>query len=270
MSNDSIPSGEPVTAAVGSHVYVAWLNNSVTGLIQNVLFKSSSNNGTSFSPVIKVSNNPAQDSAELQIAAAGNYVYLVWQQNSTSGYHIFFASSSNSGGFFGTPIDVSGNVNGLANSEFPQLAAADKNVYVAWRATTTGGNPTTNIYVKPSTSNGSNLGTVSATRLTTKANSCIAACLDLSAVTNHVYVAWSDLAPTHAQTFFSSATNTTSFSTGTSINNNPVGQSDINQAMVASGNNVYVTWTNDTNTCPASWKSMVLPDARAASRTAGA
>lgn len=78
-------------------------------------------------------------SSNALIAASGNNVYAVWVDNSTGllgSYDIFFARSTNGGGSFDRPVDISAPIrnNGSAYgaSYSPQIAAAGSNVYVAW------------------------------------------------------------------------------------------------------------------------------------------
>ncbi len=229
-------------AATGTRVYVAWLNNTLN--TSNVLFKASSDNGTSFGPVVKVSNAPTGDSSNPQIAASGSYVYILWQQNvSISASDMFFSASSNYGASFGTPADVTSNVNGLATSDVPQLAVAGNSVYIVWRGTTRQGDHW--IFAKASATNGSNLASVGSTTISKNAYSTTQP--RIAATGTFVYVTWTDTANTRPQTFFSYSTNSgSSFSAPVSLNNSPAGETDLYQAMAIAGNSVYVTWTNDT------------------------
>ena len=62
---------------------------------------------------------------------------------------------------------------------------------------------------------------------------------------NNVYVTWIDNTPGNADIFFAvSNNNGTSFGTPINISNNADGSS--NQQIALSGNNVYVTWEDDT------------------------
>jgi len=91
-------------------------------------------NNTLPSPAISISNASA-NSTNPEVAAAGNNVYLVWSDtNGTKGTDadIFFSSSSDNGGSFDKPINLS---NSIGNSSNPEVAASGNNVYVVWSDT---------------------------------------------------------------------------------------------------------------------------------------
>jgi len=233
----------PVTAAVGSRVYAGWLNNTVGN--EGVLFRRSLDNGTNFGPVIKVYSNRLTDSSNLEIAAVGSYVYLVWQQNNvTNGIDIFFAASPNNGTSFNPAVDISANVNQLTNSQFPQIAAVGNYVYVTWFGFPHSGYE---ILFKVSNSNGSNLGSVSAIAVSTTPSS--AAQPKLAALGSYVYITWTDMKNATPQTFIRvSPDNGGTFSAAYTLDPNvATSNGDLDQEITASANNVYVTWTNDTS-----------------------
>ncbi len=92
------------------------------------------NNNTLPSPAISISNASA-NSTNPEVAAAGNNVYVVWSDtNGTKGTDadIFFSSSSDNGGSFDKPINLS---NSIGNSSNPEVAASGNNVYVVWSDT---------------------------------------------------------------------------------------------------------------------------------------
>ncbi len=244
LSSDPTPSGFPVTASVGSRVYVAWLNNTVGN--EGVLFRASTNNGTSFGPTLSVYKNRLTDSSNLQIAAVGSYVYLVWQQNNMTGTNsdIFFAASPNNGTSFNTALDISSNVNQLTNSQFPQIAAVGNYVYVTWFGLPHSGYE---IFLKISSTNGSNLNSVSAAAVSTTPSS--GAQPKIAALGSYVYITWTDFKNGPGETFIRvSSNNGASFAAaGYNLDVVAVGNGDLDQAITANANNVYVTWTNDTS-----------------------
>ena len=67
----------------------------------------------------------------------------------------------------------------------------------------------------------------------------------IAAIGNNVYVTWSDNTPDNDDIFFAvSNNNGTSFATPINLSNNTGGSFD--PQIAASGNNVYVTWVDDT------------------------
>jgi BNR repeat-like domain len=123
LSNDSASSIEPVIAAVGSHVYVAW-EDKANGRPQ-VFFVESSNKGASWSP-IKEFNGLTGGATAVQIAATGNNAYLTWKQNGQAA----FSASHNFGVTWGSPL-VFNLENGTVSE--PAFATNGTSVYVAWQ-----------------------------------------------------------------------------------------------------------------------------------------
>ncbi len=235
-------SSQPRIATVGSDVYAAWLNN--TSGNSNILFRASYNNGTSFGPVVKITNSTNGNAANEQIAAAGSDVYLVWQQNvSLTNDHVFLRRSTNSGTSFGPVLDLSGG-GPSGTSEFPEIAAGGNAVNIVWlgctdtNCDTTGGN-LIEILFRSTTSVGS---------VTLSTTAYGSARPQVAAVASNVYATWSDVSPGRPQTFFAVSSNGgTSFGTPVSLSNTPSGEADLDQKMITAGNNVYLAWTNHTS-----------------------
>lgn len=255
LSNDTIASGLPRMAASGKNVYVVWENNTAGN--EDILFRASNNNGTSFGPVIKLSGTPNGDAINPQIAATGSNVYVVWEDNVTlNTSDTFFRASTNNGTSFGGVIDLCsstscGGVSGVTSSSVPDVAAAGNNVTVVWFSTTTSHKTPNNILAKTSNTNGSNLGNATAITLSTTAYPPTPSIAppQTTALGKYVYVAWSDIANGSPQTFFARSINGGStFGASLRISSATTGQNDVDQAIAASGNSVYVTWTNDTST----------------------
>ena len=80
-------SEHPQIAISGNNVYVAWIDDasssssSSTTTIKNqeILFRKSIDGGNTFDKIINLSNSSNADSYNLEITAAGNNVYVVWQ-----------------------------------------------------------------------------------------------------------------------------------------------------------------------------------------------
>jgi hypothetical protein len=107
----------PLIVALGTDVYVTWAQTISTGVLQ-VFFAASTNNGTSFSAAKVVDNTPTATDITPVLAAAGNDVYVAYDNNGSS----TVVSSTNNGVNFGTPFVYS-------HGPEPQLAAAGSNVY---------------------------------------------------------------------------------------------------------------------------------------------
>jgi hypothetical protein len=118
----------PRLAASGVHVYVAW-ENSIEDEIGDVLFRASHDSGTTFGPLMDI--NGSGGYGDVEIAARGADVYLVWDDYGTNdGSDIFFRKSGNYGVTFGsTQKLVTGND---YNSRHARLAVSGPTVLVVW------------------------------------------------------------------------------------------------------------------------------------------
>src|SRR5579863_6949623 len=107
----------PVLTANGSYVYVAW-SQSIGGALQ-VMFSSSSNNGSSFSTPMQLTHTGGITPV---IAAWGNLVYVAWASPSIGGS--FVNSSSDTGLHWTNPCF---QIN--AKNHEPQLGDYGTHVY---------------------------------------------------------------------------------------------------------------------------------------------
>ncbi len=241
MSNDPAPSDLPVIAAAGNNVYVAWQNISSSHLNNaDILFKASNNNGSSFGPVINLSNTPNENSVSQHVAAVGSDVYVVWQDNvSSTNDDIFFRASTNNGASFGAVINLS---NDAKDSTKPQIAAVGTNVYVVWQTSTSA---PTDIFFKASTNNGATFGTV--INLSSSSHSTSALDPQIAAVGTFVYVTYTSNSLGNAQTFLTVSSNSgTSFGTPFTLGKTVTGETDFMPQIAATGSSVFLAWTNDT------------------------
>src|SRR2546427_11390645 len=87
-----------------------------------------------FSTPLNISNNLG-DSILPQIAVSGNDVYILWNDNATGKFGIFLTKSTDGGTNFGTPVNISKNID---SSGSPQFAVSGNNVYVVWQPQATG------------------------------------------------------------------------------------------------------------------------------------
>jgi hypothetical protein len=85
----------PGVAAAGPMVYVS-LNTSVTSSNSEVYFRRSTNNGTTWEPQQQISNANGR-SEDPAIAATGNRVHLVWNDNRDGTMEVYYRRSTNQG-----------------------------------------------------------------------------------------------------------------------------------------------------------------------------
>ena len=134
-ANPSRPAITPNVAVDGSDVYVVWAQfpDAATGL--EVFFRNSTDGGRNFSPRLNLSDRFG-DSSQPRVAAAGQVVYVVWQDDAdTPGIHdIFIRRSADRGDTWDPPVNLSESAK---DSRVPTIAAVGSEVYVAWEDETT-------------------------------------------------------------------------------------------------------------------------------------
>src|ERR671921_2133416 len=112
LSNNPGFSEHPQVAISGNNVYVAWtddntLSSSSATIAKNkeILFRKSIDGGNTFDKIINLSNSSNADSYNLEITAAGNNVYAVWQDTTLPTADVDTSSSRSSGGGGGVNAD---------------------------------------------------------------------------------------------------------------------------------------------------------------------
>jgi hypothetical protein len=143
----------PVVAASPlskNDLYIAWDDNT-TGNYE-VYFAKSTDGGNSFGKVMDISNNLGL-SGRPSIAAYNGNVYVVWNDNSTSNYEVYFAKSTDGGNSFGKSINLSNNA---WMSVFPNIAVSTNNtLYVSWTDISNNTRQNQNLHFAKSTDGGS-------------------------------------------------------------------------------------------------------------------
>jgi hypothetical protein len=153
LSEGSIGTATPqiTQSQSGNNIYVTWSQGTTN---EEVFCIRSNNSGDSFGSRRNLSNTSARSYAP-QIAAYGNYVYVVWCDEFTSGGDIFFSRSTNSGSTFNRHVNLS-NSSGNRSVD-PQITASGNYVYVVWVETVDMG---TDIMLRVSTNNGATFGDI--------------------------------------------------------------------------------------------------------------
>jgi len=236
LSSDTDTSDSPRIAASGNNVYVTWFND--TSTIDTIGFRESTNGGSSFNPA-KSLGDTTDVSPNLQIAANGNNVFVVWENVTNTITNIAFANSTDAGNTFDPdgPFNLS-NTPGI--SVRPQIAVSGSNVYVAWEDLTDGD---ADILLRVSTDSGSSFGSI----INMSSNTGTSDNPKIVASGNDIHVAWQDTTTGTADIFFRSSPD--SGSTFCSFINlaNEVGTFQPPEIAV-SGSSVYTSWENSTDT----------------------
>jgi hypothetical protein len=202
----------------------------------DIFFRVSSDNGSTFSDIVNLSDSPKW-SSEPEIAAVDNNVYVVWRDDSTDEGSIFFRRSTDSGTTFEPFVNLS-NIPGEAS--FPQIAASGNNVYVVWAEWTApyGTEPRSlEVFFRASNDKGSTFGPL----INLSTNDGKSYGQEIAVSGSNVYVVWKD---TDSNVFFrTSNDNGNTFENTVNLSNNQVGMVDLH--MAASESNVYVIWDSE-------------------------
>src|SRR5215217_6075433 len=214
-------SEHPQIAISENNVYVAWIDESTTTIKnQEILFRKSIDGGNTFDNIINLSNSSNADSYNLEITAAGNNVYAVWQETTLPNAYDYDTSSS-------------GGVNADNNSDRGSISSSKENSSILFRASIDDGN--------------------TFKKIKSLSNSAFKSYPKIAAFENSAYVVWnvgiigdSNREDKNSDNINNGIFFTKSFDSGNSFsdtiklnsNRNSIGESQI----AAYGNNVYVVW----------------------------
>jgi hypothetical protein len=136
LSNTNGSSTDPQITATGNNAYIVW-SDTTTGN-GDIYFKSSTDNGTSFSVPKNLSTNLDGPALFPQVEAIGNNVYVVWQDETPDKGRIRFRASNDNGNDFSITRILSQENEVNANS--PQLSVSERAIYVVWEDNSRSGN----------------------------------------------------------------------------------------------------------------------------------
>src|SRR5215211_6069824 len=139
--------------------------------------------------------------------------------------------------FFGNLTNLSNNNIGFSSN--PEIAAFGTNIYSVWRDNSSGNN---DIYFSASADNGTSFNGIE----NLSNNSGQSDKPQIAAVGTNVYVVWRDNSSGNNDIYFKrSSDNGNSFSTTDNLSNNTGSSTD--PQITATGNNVFIAWTDDTS-----------------------
>lgn len=127
LTNNQASSYFPSISASGSYVHVAWYDNRDGDW--EIYYKRSTNDGESWSPDTRLTNNAGESFYPL-IAASGNAVHLTWFDQSESYRQIFYNISTDNGATWGNDQKLTQQVNSDAHN--PSFAFSGKVVHLIW------------------------------------------------------------------------------------------------------------------------------------------
>jgi hypothetical protein len=181
-------------AMSGDNIYLTWWDNKTGN--NEVFFAASNNGGNTFDKEINLSNAKG-GSADSQITAQGNNVYVTWWDNKTGDWQVFSRASNENGKTFGdavmlksignSPVKTLKAPPANAISVDTVVAASGNNEYVVWWDNTTAN---WDVSFAKSSDGGKTFGD-----LINISNSPDARSVGARMVTqgNNVYIAWIDI-----------------------------------------------------------------------------
>ncbi|HYY67396.1 MAG TPA: sialidase family protein [Nitrososphaeraceae archaeon] len=187
-------------AASGDNVYVSWWDNRTAGN-NEIFFARSTDNGQTFGEAVNLSNSTGA-SADNQITAENNNVYVVWWDNKTGNWEVYSRSSTDGGETFGEPVMLQSIGNSTFKLAAPQpnvtsvdtvLAASGNNEYVVWWDDKTGN---WEVLFARSTDNGVTFGDTVNISNSSDLRSIGAR---IAAEGNYVYISWIEINPANGQ-----------------------------------------------------------------------
>jgi len=234
MTNNTGFSGFPSVTAIGNYVYIVWLDNALDNNYEIYCYYST-NNGTSWSSFIRLTNNSASSEYPC-VSASGSYVHVVWHDNRDGNYEIYYKRSTDNGVTWGNDTRMTNN---SGASEFPSIATLLNYVYIVWQDNTLDNN--TEIYCYYSTNNGTSWS--SFIRLTNNPAASERPCV--SAAGNDVHVVWHDKRDgTYEEIYYKRSTNNgVNWGSDTRMTNNSAFSTF--PSIVALGNYVGLVWEDN-------------------------
>lgn len=127
-------SNVPQIAAAGDRVFVVW-EDQRAGLSE-IRFNRSLDRGTQWLAADRRLDGGAADgsSLEVDIAAQGTHVYVVWQDNRNGSWDVYFNRSLDAGDtWLAADVRLDTDVAGAADSMLPRIAAVGDAVWVVWQ-----------------------------------------------------------------------------------------------------------------------------------------
>src|SRR4030042_4707947 len=125
LTNNSSSSMGPAIAAHGSNIYVVWQDTPPGNF--EIYFKKSVDAGATWTTDRRLTNN-AGDSVSPAIAVDGSNIYVVWQDNTSGNFEIYFKKSVDGGATWTTKKLTNFGFDSLS----PAIAVDGSNIYVVW------------------------------------------------------------------------------------------------------------------------------------------
>jgi hypothetical protein len=205
LSNNPGSSGIPAIAVSGNNVHVVWQDTAPDPSF-DILYRRSIDGGASFTDPIKQLSSTAGSSISPAIAAVGNSVHVVWEDDTAGNDEILYRRSLDGGTTFPNVIkNLSSN---SEDSVSPAIAAVGNSVHVVWSDASVGNG---DIFYRRSLDNGTTFPNV-IKNLSSNAGTSSFPAIAVSG--NNVYAVWEDtpiLSSTNEILYRTSANNGNTF-----------------------------------------------------------
>ena len=116
-------------AVSNDKIYITWMETSSEN--SEIFFSKSDDSGMTFSTPINLSDSVGKSNIvrDAEIASYENNAYVVWYDDTSGNYDVFFTRSADYGKTFSPPVNLSQN---SGKSELAQISVSGENVYVMW------------------------------------------------------------------------------------------------------------------------------------------
>jgi hypothetical protein len=235
LSNNPGNSTDAQISLNQNNVYVVWTDDTTGN--EDIYFKRSVDNGTTFAESENLSTNSTSPSTGPQISAAGNYVYVVWQDVASGSHEIFYRHSNNTGERFRGVSELSKtrSIDG-ESALYPRISAIANNVYVVWQDKVSGNNE---IFLRESNDGGNKFSGI---KNLSRNNTGDSITPHIASSGENVFVVWTDSEPGKAQ-IYARASNDSAASFGGIKNVSwSSGMSYDPQIALGGNNSLYILW----------------------------
>jgi hypothetical protein len=227
-SNNSSTIPSKSVAAEENIVHAVWRDTRDGNY--EIYYKRSTDNGGTWGPDKRLTSN-ADYSFNPVVAVSGSNVHVVWFDNRSGNYEIYYKRSTDNGGTWGTDIRLTDDP---GSSFHPCVAVSGSNVHVAWRDER---DENMEIYYKRSTDNGGSWG--GDVRLTDDNATSKDPTIAVSG--SNVHVIWSENRDGNPEVYYKLSTdNGATWGKDTRLTDDPA--LTAYPCVTALSNNVHVVW----------------------------
>lgn len=234
ISNTSSGSDSPSMAINSSGgIHVVW--HDYIGGNDETFYSGSSDGGTTWSPVINVSNNYGPSYNPAVAVDSGGNVHAVWNDQASGFTQIVYSKSTDGGATWSAITDISKSSRGT--SESPEIAVdSANNIYLVWQDDAPANG---DIFCSKSADGGATWS--APVNVSNNYGYSGYAAIDLDS-SNNLHVVWQDTTPENVDILYSkSSDGGVTWSSTVDISNDS-GSSYLPAIAVDLGNNIHVVW----------------------------